>query len=57
MWGDFTWWSVSDCEELVGHQIEHLGKNGTNYFMYYKRPQSSPPPSLLLKFRQFLHLS
>ena len=48
---------VSDCEELVGHQIEHLGKNGTNYFMYYKRPQSSPPPSLLLKFRQFLHLS
>jgi len=25
MW-DFTW-RVSDCEELVGHQIEHLGRN------------------------------
>jgi len=30
---DFTW-RVSDCEELVGHQIEHLGRNETNYFMY-----------------------
>ena len=34
MWGDFTWWWVSDCEELVGHQTEHLGRNETNYFMY-----------------------
>ena len=25
---------LSDCEELVGHQIEHLGRNETNYFMY-----------------------
>ena len=25
---------VSDCDELVGHQIEHLGINATNYFMY-----------------------
>ena len=32
-YGDFTW-RVSDCEELVGHQIEHLGRNATNYFMY-----------------------
>jgi len=31
--GDFTW-RVSDCEELVGHPIEHLGRNDTNYFMY-----------------------
>ena len=31
--GDFTW-RVSDCEELVGHQIEHLAVNETNYFMY-----------------------
>ena len=23
-----------DCEELVGNQIEHLGRNDTNYFMY-----------------------
>jgi len=34
---------VSDCEELVGHPIEHLGTNMTNYFMYngcglYARP-------------------
>ena len=32
MW-DFTW-KVSDCEELVGYLMEHLGKNQTNYFMY-----------------------
>jgi len=25
---------VSDCEELVGHPIEHLGRNEANYFMY-----------------------
>jgi len=25
---------VSDCEELVGHQIEHLSINESNYFMY-----------------------
>jgi len=25
---------VSDCAELVGHQMEHLGRNATNYFMY-----------------------
>ena len=25
---------LSDCEELVGHPIEHLGRNETNYFMY-----------------------
>ena len=25
---DFTW-RVSDCEELVGHQIEHLAINET----------------------------
>ena len=31
--GDFTW-RVSDCEELVSHQIEHLAINETNYFMY-----------------------
>jgi len=31
--GDFTW-RVSDCEELVGHLMEHLGRNATNYFMY-----------------------
>jgi len=27
-------WRVSDCEELVGHLMEHLGRNETNYFMY-----------------------
>jgi len=27
-------WRVSDCEELVGHLMEHLGINATNYFMY-----------------------
>ena len=32
-WGDFTW-RVSDCEELVGHLMEHLGINGANYFVY-----------------------
>ena len=31
--GDFTW-RVSDCEELVGHQIEHLSINESNYFLY-----------------------
>jgi len=31
--GDFTW-RVSECEELAGHQIEHLPKNESNYFMY-----------------------
>ena len=30
--GDFVW-RVSDCEELVGHPIEHLGRNENNYFM------------------------
>jgi len=25
---------VSDCEELVGHQIEHLSINESNYFLY-----------------------
>ena len=25
---------LSDCEELVGHLMEHLGINATNYFMY-----------------------
>ena len=24
------------CEELVGHQIELLGRNETNYFMYWR---------------------
>ena len=31
--GNFTR-RVSDCEELVGDQIEHLAINYTNYFMY-----------------------
>ena len=31
--GDFTW-RVSDCEELVSHQIEHLSIYEANYFMY-----------------------
>ena len=31
--GGFSW-SVSDCEELVGYLMEHLGINTTNYFMY-----------------------
>ena len=40
---DFTW-SVSDCEELVGHLIEYLGRNETNYFMYQRAaPIRSPP--------------
>ena len=25
---------LSDCEELVGHQIEHLSINESNYFLY-----------------------
>ena len=25
------------------HQIEHLGRNATNYFVYDERPQSDPP--------------
>ena len=25
---------VSDCEELGGHQIEHLSINESNYFLY-----------------------
>jgi len=25
---------VSDCEELVGHQIEHLSIKESNYFLY-----------------------
>jgi hypothetical protein len=35
------------------HQIEHLGRNATNYFVYDERPQSDPPS--LLKFIQLLH--
>ena len=31
--GDFTW-RVSDCEELAVDQIEHLGRNESNYFLY-----------------------
>jgi len=27
-------WRVSDCEELVGHLIEYLGINETNYFLF-----------------------
>jgi hypothetical protein len=41
MW-DFTW-RVSDCEELVGHPIEHLGRNATNYFMYQWAGARLPP--------------
>ena len=29
---DFTW-RLSDLEELVWHQIKHLGRKETNYFM------------------------
>ena len=32
MWEDCG--VVSDCEELVGHLMEHLGRNEPNYFMY-----------------------
>ena len=46
---------VSDCEELVGHQIEHLGRNATNYFMYLWAGPVRPPS--LFMFRQLLHLN
>ena len=38
-------WRVSDCEELVGHLMEHLGLNEPNYFMYqWVGPVRSPLP-------------
>ena len=41
--GDFTW-RLPDCEKLVGHLIEYLGRNATNYFMYQRAaPIRSPP--------------
>ena len=46
---------MSDCEELVGHQIEHLDKNETNYFMYEWGASTLPP--LLLKLFQLIHLN
>ena len=37
---------VSDCEELVGPQIEHLGRNAINYFLYDSWGQLAPPGGL-----------
>ena len=48
---------VSDCEELVGHLMEHLGLNETNYFMYQWVGPDSPYPPSLLKFIHLLHLN
>jgi len=54
--GDFTW-RVSDCEELVGHPIEHLGRNAINYFMYqWVGPVRCPTP-LLIKLFHLIHLN
>ena len=33
---------MSDCEELVGHPIEHIGINVSNYFMYNGWGQCAP---------------
>jgi len=33
---------MSDFEELVGHLIEYLGRNETNYFMYNGWGQCAP---------------
>ena len=42
--GDFTW-RLPDCEKLVGHLIEYLGRNATNYFMYqWEGPVRCPLP-------------
>ena len=41
MLDNFTW-RVSDCEELVGHPIEHIGINASNYFMYNGWGQCAP---------------
>ena len=45
MWG---FWRVPDCEEFVGHLIEHLGSNETNYFMYNGWGQCTPPYFVIL---------
>ena len=46
-------WRLSDCEELVGPQIEQLGRNAINYFLYDSWGQLAPPnPSVLLDLNQ-----
>ena len=45
---------VSECEELVGHQIEYLGINATIYFMYrWAGPVCFP--SLVLQLAYWEH--
>jgi len=42
---------VSDCEELVGHLIEYLGRNETNYFMYQRAAPIRPSQSSCISIR------
>ena len=41
-WG-FYLEGVSDCEELVGYLMEHLGIDESNYFMYQWAGACLPP--------------